>query len=506
MVRHQALVHNREPAKFTMRVVGSHQSALSGQVSEAVRIRRRGGIGNILNSKSEYNRCHIARLRVEDEGEQEEREQDMRKDEEQMEAQLDGEQQEWEQGKTTKRDRERKKIAAGSRISKPGSKKRIEQEEEGGARRQKRRKFDLLREDWGETPKIPVDKPKEQVELLPRDRVVEEEQELPEPIREPHIPGSRAGREPSPPDPDVEEQDIGAPVLLPPPLSTTNCSIAGGGGQDTTATNLDTRNKAWTQVKIDTFMLAQGRAVSSRREDSIVGEEQLLSIEDDENEQVRVMLSDGEVGSILDTIQEETKSVSPPSICIKRDNIETQTAPSVCSEGRVIVEDDIVATLREGVTITTDGVSEYNVYIDDDKNSGVGLDELHVIHDMRRSGDDNISDMRNGDAGSVQICEFKRGWCSTHKIKGDKIQKKVKKWTKKKFGYGWVTSTLVEYKCQLENSGNSDHPTTDVVLSGASNKEAALTNSNGAIKRDYNSGVLIGERRSERTGLEDSKS
>ena len=72
MVRHQALVHNREPAKFTMRVVGSHQSALSGQVSEAVRIRRRGGIGNILNSKSEYNRCHIARLRVEDEGEQEE--------------------------------------------------------------------------------------------------------------------------------------------------------------------------------------------------------------------------------------------------------------------------------------------------------------------------------------------------------------------------------------------------------------------------------------------------
>ena len=39
-----------------------------------MRIRRRGGIGNILNSKSEYNRCHIARLRVEDEGEQEERE------------------------------------------------------------------------------------------------------------------------------------------------------------------------------------------------------------------------------------------------------------------------------------------------------------------------------------------------------------------------------------------------------------------------------------------------
>ena len=211
--------------------LGSHQSALSRQVSEAVRIRRRGGIGNILDSKSEYNRCHIARLRVEDEGEQEEREQDIRKDEEQMGAQLDGKQQEWEQGKTTKRDKERKKMAAESRISKPGSKKRIEHEEEGGDKRQKRRKYDLLREDWGETPRIPIDKPKEQEELLPGYRVVEEEQELPEPIcGEPIIPGSMASMEPSPPDLDLEEQDKGAPVLLPPPLSTTDRSIAGGGG------------------------------------------------------------------------------------------------------------------------------------------------------------------------------------------------------------------------------------------------------------------------------------
>ena len=42
MYRHQKLVHGGEGAKFTMKVVGSHRSALSRQISEAVRIRRRG--------------------------------------------------------------------------------------------------------------------------------------------------------------------------------------------------------------------------------------------------------------------------------------------------------------------------------------------------------------------------------------------------------------------------------------------------------------------------------
>ena len=67
MVRHQALVHSRVLAMFTLRVVGSHPYALSRQISEAVKIRRRGGLGNILNTKYEYNRCHIVRIRKEDE-------------------------------------------------------------------------------------------------------------------------------------------------------------------------------------------------------------------------------------------------------------------------------------------------------------------------------------------------------------------------------------------------------------------------------------------------------
>ena len=67
MVRHQGLVHPGEPPAFHFKMISSHRSALSRQVREAVRIRRRGGATQILNSKCEFNRCHIPRLVVEEE-------------------------------------------------------------------------------------------------------------------------------------------------------------------------------------------------------------------------------------------------------------------------------------------------------------------------------------------------------------------------------------------------------------------------------------------------------
>ena len=38
-------------------ILNYHKSALSRQIKEAVRIRRRGGERRILNSKVEFNRC-----------------------------------------------------------------------------------------------------------------------------------------------------------------------------------------------------------------------------------------------------------------------------------------------------------------------------------------------------------------------------------------------------------------------------------------------------------------
>ena len=53
-----------ETPHFIMRPVRYFKSSLKRQIAEAVRIKRRGE-GVVLNSKSEYSRCTIPRLVVE---------------------------------------------------------------------------------------------------------------------------------------------------------------------------------------------------------------------------------------------------------------------------------------------------------------------------------------------------------------------------------------------------------------------------------------------------------
>ena len=98
---------NQLMAKFTMKVVGGLKTALNRQVSEAMRIRRRSGEHIILNSKTEYNRCHIPRLRVEQEEEIVAKEEQQRAQYDKIEEELNGEQLEWEQ--------ERRRMVKGSR-------------------------------------------------------------------------------------------------------------------------------------------------------------------------------------------------------------------------------------------------------------------------------------------------------------------------------------------------------------------------------------------------------
>ena len=45
--------------KFVVSAVNYYKSALVRQIGEALHIRRRGGVGSILNSKSEFDRCKI---------------------------------------------------------------------------------------------------------------------------------------------------------------------------------------------------------------------------------------------------------------------------------------------------------------------------------------------------------------------------------------------------------------------------------------------------------------
>ena len=87
ILKHQELAHEgAEDPLFIMRTVRFFRTALSRQVGEAVRIMRRGGACSILNSKSEYDRCKIPRLVLEEEDEGEHRRQGERELQEDLDS------------------------------------------------------------------------------------------------------------------------------------------------------------------------------------------------------------------------------------------------------------------------------------------------------------------------------------------------------------------------------------------------------------------------------------
>ena len=136
IMKHQMLHHggDMEP-KFTLKVVGSHKTALSRQIMEAVRIRRRGGSGAILNSKGEFNRAHIPRLVLEDrEAEDEEL---LRKEQKLKNRELDKWLEDWEEDRSKSKEQERSNLLA--KLGKPGSSKGCKREQEV-TKKQKRSK------------------------------------------------------------------------------------------------------------------------------------------------------------------------------------------------------------------------------------------------------------------------------------------------------------------------------------------------------------------------------
>ena len=138
ILKHWTLHHDSEgEPEFIMKVVKYHKTALSRQVGEAIRIAKRG---IVLNSKSEYNRCSITRLSLQEE--------DNFKKNEQQEGMKDLEI-DWTEKLLEKRDDEdreaRKRLGRAATVD---SRKRKDAGPEGG-RRTKRKKYTVGDEDWG---------------------------------------------------------------------------------------------------------------------------------------------------------------------------------------------------------------------------------------------------------------------------------------------------------------------------------------------------------------------
>ena len=129
-----------------MRVVEFHRTPLSRQTAEAVRIMKRGGAGAVLNSKSEYNRCYIPRLRMVEEDVAKELELAEEEELSQISEELNRIEDEWSRSKN----KARSKQSLGRKLGSTGGKRQgaINDNKQGG-RRSKKMKYGLLDRDWG---------------------------------------------------------------------------------------------------------------------------------------------------------------------------------------------------------------------------------------------------------------------------------------------------------------------------------------------------------------------
>ena len=133
MVKHWAVHHSKVGSPvFKFRVAKTYRDALSRQVGEAVRIDLRQ---SVLNSKSEYTRCKLPRLVI-DESCFEEREKDIKKLEESC-------QQAEEERRVLEEQIKQIEVKKRGRLSSS-----LDQDQQEG--RQKKRKYRLLPESWGE--------------------------------------------------------------------------------------------------------------------------------------------------------------------------------------------------------------------------------------------------------------------------------------------------------------------------------------------------------------------
>ena len=144
--KHHMLHHNSEgEPEFIMKVVGHHSTAFSRQVGEAVRKGRRGA-GSLLNSRSEFNRCSIVGLTLEQE--------EYKTEEDQQSESMEGATEDMWEGRMLQR-REESDRAKRRELGRPdctttASKRREDGAREGRIRPTKRRKHETLGEDWGE--------------------------------------------------------------------------------------------------------------------------------------------------------------------------------------------------------------------------------------------------------------------------------------------------------------------------------------------------------------------
>ena len=436
MVKHQWLKHGGEQADFILRVVGSKKTALCRQISEAVRIRRRGGEEEILNSRAEYNRSHIPRLQVEEEAKIKKREEELRKEEVIRNKQLEDEQHHWELEHTRNRDRERQNIVEHMRKegdNLQGSKKRVTenpQEPKKGRKNKRRRKHAPIREEWGEahsTAREETGPEKGADHLVIGSSGIVEEEEGRELILPPSSPG--------------KGEEVGKVLTL---KKLPQCGRVG----------------ALTQRSMSEFLTPTREGLKPRAAilADIPPTEDVVTTGAFEGEPD--IEGGGDLGGGIQTVNTgKDRGVLTPmtdgQVSGTEVFLENEVTPSVVEEGEIAPEES--HWTDEAANRDTVGTDDY-----DTRWQGILLNSIDKSEECVILGQDcasitvsNDTERTTGhdcaaDTVSNEECEFtRRGMCKTHGIKGKRTELKSKVWKKRKYDYGYVTTKKIVFTCNV---------------------------------------------------------
>ena len=421
--------HEGAAPKFYMRVVKYYKSALSRQIGEAVRIRRRGGAGNILNSKAEFDRCKIPRLIVEEQDLdkiREEEEQEIARNSEALEEQ--------ELAWGSQKLREREQVDRESRKDVPkitgvtrNTKREHYEDREQGTKRSKKAKYMREPENWGEQQNMVIENhlpapnweppPKEQV-LRKRKLVQSSIKELllkqvEAPLREPPEPAGYVTSENIDPIPgnkfNTLEEQSNTPKKMITPYLNTPC---------------DNDDELDEQKTLDHHP------------------------RDDFKEQIDL-------------------NATPPVPAIMKQLNRKATRPLVSEDGLGNTENNY----------QSEDLPDDLPEVCDDENASCRM--------MNQEKNDELCD------DEMMKCTFTRkGICNQHGIQGKKFTVSSQKWTKLRGGtFGYRTSRVTRYRCNARISDQKVPDDLRKVLTRNSQRFSDSYNYSGHAKGDTVEGL-----------------
>lgn len=411
--KHQQLHHDGQEPHFILRAVEFHRSALARQTGEAVRIQRRGGEGAVLNSKSEFNRSYIPRLKLVTEEEIVELEKEDMVVEDMVRKELQVVDTQWHSKKIKERAANTRKWTGGNSMKE--TRRKMPQDQ----RPSKRRKYALL-SGWGEEAKTTVlEKPHVNHEEVGEGLV-------------PDNPGEGPERQMTP-----DKEYLGIGVFPPPPqsqddLHPDNTPSIGG----STSTGLT------SEVVPDHLVTGEQTALLQSNESvhdiTLATSADVIYEHPRGGNDDRSDMADGTtmIGMNNDAEGDDDDKVLSLTLTPSSDNNLKHSAVKQSKK-------TFIPVVGEGVDMKLGGDNKCGG--DDDKDGRSGQQNEVV---------DNIAEYEGGDHDKVR-CVIDKKRCMTHRCDTipTKVSSQVWKWIVKKKEYGFVKTKTTKHICMVRIKG-----------------------------------------------------